>query len=79
MHKKFFKLSWRSKYIILKSPQNVWSYPKSIDIILKSIDIILKSAQISSNYPKSEQKSINIILKNAQKIFEGILNVHEDL
>ena len=43
------------------------------------MNIILKSAQISSNYPKSEQKSKDIILKNAQKLFAIILKVHEDL
>ena len=64
-----------SKYIILKSPQNVWSYRKSAQ---KPIDIILKSAQLSSNYPKSEQKSLHIILKNAQRL-QTMLKVRKNL
>ena len=43
------------------------------------MDIILKSAQTSSNYDKSAKKPIDIILRNAQKIFKAMLKVHENL
>ena len=49
------KSAQKSKYIILKTPQNACGYPKGGQ---KPIDIILKSAQIS--HLKSAGKTIKL-------------------